>query len=61
MKPRSRSAMIQFLASLVKAESGVTAVEYALIAALIAIAAITIMTTTGSNMSKTFSTVAGKL
>jgi pilus assembly protein Flp/PilA len=53
--------MIQFLASLVKDESGVTAVEYALIAALIAVAAITIMTTTSSNMSKTFSTVAGKL
>src|SRR6516164_4580287 len=50
--------MLQVLASLVKDESGVTAVEYALIAALIAVAAITVMQTTDSNMSKTFSTVA---
>jgi pilus assembly protein Flp/PilA len=53
--------MIKLLARFLKDGSGVTAVEYALIAALIAVAAITIMTTTGGNVSKTFSTVATKL
>jgi pilus assembly protein Flp/PilA len=46
---------------ILKGGSGVTSIEYALIAALIAVAAITIMTTTGSNLSKTFSTIASKL
>jgi pilus assembly protein Flp/PilA len=53
--------MVQLLATLLKNKSGVTAVEYALIVALNAIAAITIMTTTGGNMSKTFNTVGTKL
>jgi len=61
MKPILRSAMIKLLARFLKDGSGVTAVEYALIAALIAVAAITIMTTTGGNVSKTFSAVATKL
>lgn len=56
MKPRFRSATIQLLAALLKNKFGVTAVEYALIAA----AAITITTTTGGNMSRTFSTVAAE-
>jgi pilus assembly protein Flp/PilA len=48
------------LISLFKNQSGVTAIEYSLIAALIAVAAIASMTTIGS-ISTTFSTVAGKL
>jgi pilus assembly protein Flp/PilA len=50
-----------FFTKLVKDESGVTAIEYGLIAALIAIAAITMMTTVGTNLTKTFSQVANSL
>jgi pilus assembly protein Flp/PilA len=41
--------------------SGVTAIEYGLIAALIAVIIIGAVTTVGSNLSSTFSTVAGSL
>jgi pilus assembly protein Flp/PilA len=46
---------------LVNDESGVTAIEYALIAALIAVAAIAAFTLVGTNLSTMFSTVAAKL
>ena len=49
------------LISLFKDQSGVTAIEYSLIAALIAVAAIASMTTIGTTISTTFSMVAGKL
>jgi pilus assembly protein Flp/PilA len=42
-------------------ESGATAVEYGLIAALIALAAVTVLSTVGHNLSTTFNTVAMKL
>ena len=42
-------------------ESGVTAIEYGLIAALIAVAAVTVMGTVGTNLSSTFNTVGGDL
>ena len=41
--------------------SGVTAIEYGLIAALVAIAAIAAMTTLGTSLSSTFSYVASTL
>jgi pilus assembly protein Flp/PilA len=47
--------------NLLKDESGVTAIEYALIAALIAVAAIAAFTLVGTNLSTTFSTIASKL
>ena len=53
--------MRAFYTRLVRDESGVTAIEYGLIAALIAIAAITMMTLVGTNLTNTFSTVASKL
>ena len=53
--------MRALFARLTKDEAGVTAVEYGLIAALIAVAAVTIMTTAGTNLSGTFSKVAAKL
>ncbi len=53
--------MRAFLAKLIHDESGVTAVEYSLLAALIAVAAVTIMGTVGTNLSTTFSKVAAKL
>jgi pilus assembly protein Flp/PilA len=49
------------LMNLIKNESGVTAIEYALIAALIAVAAITAFTLVGTNLSTTFTTIANKL
>jgi pilus assembly protein Flp/PilA len=49
------------VARLVADESGATAIEYGLIAALISIAAVTIMSTVGTNLSSTFNTVAGYL
>jgi pilus assembly protein Flp/PilA len=42
-------------------ESGATAIEYGLIAALISIAAIAAMSSVGSSLSKTFSTVSSSL
>ena len=41
--------------------SGATAIEYGLIAALIAVAAVSVMGSVGTNLSSTFSTVAGAL
>jgi pilus assembly protein Flp/PilA len=40
---------------------GVTAIEYGLIAALIAVAAVVVMGTVGTNLSGTFSQVAASL
>jgi len=51
----------RLLTNLVKDDSGVTAIEYALIAALIAVAAIAAFTLVGTNLSTTFSTIAAKL
>jgi len=53
--------MFATLKRLFKSEDGVTAIEYGLIAALIAVAAVTVMGTVGTNLSSTFSTVATKL
>ncbi len=49
------------LIALYKDESGATAIEYGLIAALISVAAIGAMTTVGTKLSTTFSSVGGKL
>jgi len=53
--------MFAATAKLLKNESGATAIEYGLIAALIAVAAVTVMGTVGTNLSSTFSTIATKL
>jgi len=45
----------------VKDEAGATAIEYGLIAALIAVAIIGALTTVGSNMSTMYNNIAGKL
>lgn len=50
-----------FFKKMLKDEQGATAIEYGLIAALIAIAAITAMTSLGQELSTTFSTVDGEL
>ena len=53
--------MLSLILRLVRDENGVTAVEYGLIAALIAVAAISVMATVGTNLSNTFSTIANNL
>ncbi len=53
--------MISMLTKLLKNEDGATAIEYGLIAALIAVAAIAAFQLVGTNLSTTFNTVAGKL
>lgn len=49
------------LTKLLKNENGATAIEYGLIAALIAVAAVTIMGTVGQNLTSIFTTVAADL
>jgi pilus assembly protein Flp/PilA len=49
------------LSNLIRDESGVTAIEYALIAALIAVAAIAAFTLVGTNLSTVFNTIATKV
>ncbi|MBI1620922.1 Flp family type IVb pilin [Aquamicrobium zhengzhouense] len=53
--------MSKFIARFVKDESGATAIEYGLIAALIAVAIIAGATTLGGNLDKQFTAIAGKL
>jgi pilus assembly protein Flp/PilA len=52
---------LTFLYCLIKESRGVTAIEYGLIAALIAVAAVVVMGTVGTNLSGTFSQVAASL
>jgi pilus assembly protein Flp/PilA len=51
----------QSLAAVSKDRRGVTAIEYGLIAALIALAIITAVTLTGTNLKAVFNAIAGKL
>ena len=53
--------MYVFLTRLIADEQGATAIEYGLIAALIAVAAASVLTTVGHNLSTTFNTIATKL
>ena len=53
--------MLRFLGRLSGDKKGVTAIEYGLIAALIAVAAVNVMGTVGTRLSTTFTTIAGKL
>jgi len=52
---------MKLFAQFARDESGATAIEYGLIAALIAVVIITAVTSVGTNLSSTFTTVAGKL
>jgi pilus assembly protein Flp/PilA len=56
-----RSHLRTLFANLLKNESGVTAIEYALIAALIAVAAIAAFSLVGTNLSSTFTRIANSL
>jgi len=50
--------MTKFVNRFVKDESGATAIEYGLIAALIAVAIIVVLGTIGTNLNSKFDTVA---
>ena len=52
---------MKFINKLLRDEAGATAIEYGLIAALIAVAAITAMQGLGTQLSGTFNTVSTKL
>ncbi|MGH6994172.1 MAG: Flp family type IVb pilin [Stellaceae bacterium] len=49
------------LAKLFRDDAGATAIEYGLIAALIAVVIVTAVTTVGTRLSNTFNSVAGSL
>jgi pilus assembly protein Flp/PilA len=53
--------MFTNLRNLVKDESGATAIEYGLIAALIAVAAIAAFNAVGSSLTATFNNVSSKM
>lgn len=53
--------MTNVFARFVKDESGATAIEYGLIAALVAVVCIGALTTLGTKLSAMFATVSGKL
>jgi pilus assembly protein Flp/PilA len=53
--------MRTILMNLLRGEDGATAIEYGLIAALIAVAAVATMTTVGTNLTSTFQFVAASL
>jgi pilus assembly protein Flp/PilA len=53
--------MSKFVSRFMNDESGATAIEYGLIAALIAVVIITGVTAVGTSLSTTFNTLSGKL
>ena len=53
--------MTKFVSRFLKDESGATAIEYGLIAALIAVVIITGVTAVGTGLSTTFNTLQSKL
>ena len=55
------SRPVQLIAAVGRDEGGATAIEYGLIAALIAVAAVTVMGTVGTNLTNTFQSVANNL
>ena len=53
--------MTQFVSRFLKDESGATAIEYGLIASLIAVALIAVMKTLAGKVSSTFATVGNNM
>ena len=53
--------MTNLISRFVRDESGATAIEYGLIAALIAVVIITALTTIGTKLTATFNSVSGSL
>ena len=57
----AQESAMNFFQRLLRDDRGATAIEYGLIAALIAVAAVTVLGTVGTNLSSVFSTVASDL
>jgi pilus assembly protein Flp/PilA len=57
----SRSFEMSFIRKFIKNEKGATAIEYGLIAALIAVAMITAVRSVGSKVGDTFNVTAGNM
>ena len=57
----NRRIKMKIIKKIFKNENGATAIEYGLIAALISVAAITAMTTLGTNLTGTFNKVANNI
>ena len=57
MKQRRQETTMLFIRKLVRNKKGATAIEYGLIAALIAVAAIAAMDALGTTLNNTFTTV----
>lgn len=57
MKSKLLETIMSFIRKFVKNSKGATAIEYGLIAALIAVAAVSAMTTLGGKLSTTFNNV----
>ena len=53
--------MTKFVSRFLKDESGATAIEYGLIAALVAVAIAAVLPTLGNKLSNTFTNVSDKL
>ena len=53
--------MSKFVTRFLKDESGATAIEYGLIAALISVVIVTALTTIGTNLNTKFTSVGGSL
>ncbi len=53
--------MLKFLRGLIEDQSGATAIEYGLIAALVSVAAITALTAVGGSLDLMFTTVSDSL
>jgi pilus assembly protein Flp/PilA len=53
--------LVQFFKNFVREEDGVTAIEYGLIAALIAVVIILSVTAVGQNLDAVFNAIAGNL
>ena len=53
--------MNKLISRFVRDESGATAIEYGLIAALIAVVIITALTTIGTKLTSTFTSISAKL
>jgi pilus assembly protein Flp/PilA len=60
-KPCGRPEMAKFVRLMIKNEKGATAIEYGLIAALIAVAAIGAMQGIGNKLNTTFNNVSNSL
>jgi pilus assembly protein Flp/PilA len=57
----AKNSAVSSIKSFMNGESGATAIEYGLIAALISVVIITAVTTVGTQLAATFTTVTNKL